>query len=535
MTNSGWTQITQSFTPGAFDELFLYLETRWSNNETLNTSDFYVDDIVVTAPEPPVIEDLTPIKDTLDFPIGVAIDSRETVGSPSELLLKHFDQVTPENFMKPEAWYDANGVFTPNAEADALMEFAQENDLKVYGHTLVWHSQTPAWFFQNSAGDPLTTSAADQEVLRTRLHDHIFSVAEYLSDTYGEFGSDTNPLYAFDVVNEVVSDSGDFADGLRRSEWYRILGEDFIDLAFQYADEAFNDVYADPAADRPVTLFINDYNTEQDGKQQRYHALVERLLARGVPVDGVGHQFHVSLSMPVSALDAALDAFEDTGLTQAVTELDVTIGTPVTQANLVEQGYYFRDAFRAFREHSDDLFSVTAWGLTDGRSWRASRRGAAHLQRRAPGEAGLLRHRRRRAAGPTPHGQRLPGRRAAGRGRHDRPRLAAAAAARHRGQRTVPAALGAGPPERLRRRRRRLGRRVRRLRVRGRGRDGHVRPERHGRRHRRGPGTRGRLLGGRSPAARLGGRPGRDPAVRRPGRRRRRHRRLEHPGIDRAP
>ena len=77
-----------------------------------------------------------------------------------------------------------------------------------------------------------------------------------------------------------------------------------------------------------MTLFINDYNSEQAGKQQRYHALVERLLARGVPVDGVGHQFHVSLSMPVSALEAALDAFEDTGLTQAVTELDVTTGTP---------------------------------------------------------------------------------------------------------------------------------------------------------------------------------------------------------------
>ena len=369
MSNSQWVEVTQSFTMGAADTAYLYFETSYNGT---NTSDLLIDDIVLRVPEPSVIEDLTPIKDTVDFPVGVAIDSRETVGSPSQLLLKHFDQVTSENFMKPEAWYDANGVFTPNAEADTLMEFAQENDLAVYGHTLVWHSQTPAWFFQGAGGAPLTDSAADQQILKDRMHDHIFSVAEYLSDTYGEFGSDTNPLYAFDVVNEVVADSSDFSDGLRRSEWYRILGEQYIDLAFQYANDAFNDVYADADADHPVTLFINDYNSEQGGKQQRYHALVERLLARDVPVDGVGHQFHVSLSMPVTALDAALDAFEDTGLKQAVTEFDVTIGTPVTQANLVEQGYYFRDAFRSFREHSDDLFSVTAWGLTDGRSWRAA-------------------------------------------------------------------------------------------------------------------------------------------------------------------
>ena len=121
-----------------------------------------------------------------------------------------------------------------------------------------------------------------------------------------------------------------------------------------------------------MTLFINDYNTEQSGKQQRYHDLVERLQARDVPIDGVGHQFHVSLSMPVTALEDAIVAFQDTGLIQAVTELDVTTGTPVTQAKLVDQGYYYRDAFRAFREHADDIFSVTVWGLNDGRSWRNS-------------------------------------------------------------------------------------------------------------------------------------------------------------------
>jgi endo-1,4-beta-xylanase len=327
---------------------------------------------------PPAVEDLTGLKETVDFPMGVAIDSRETSGTAAELLNRHFGQITPENHMKPEAWYDADRALRRHPEATALMDFARANDLKVYGHVLVWHSQTPAWFFQDDAGDPLPADEAGRAVLRERLRGHIFGVAENLSADYGLFGSDTNPLVAFDVVNEVVSDGGENPDGLRRSEWFRILGEEYIDLAFQYADEAFNETYAAPpsarstgtVADRPVTLFINDYNTEQGGKQDRYRALVDRLLARGVPVDGVGHQFHVSLAMPVSALEGALQRFADLPVTQAVTELDVTTGTPVSQARLIDQGYWFRDAFDVFRVHAEDLFSVTAWGLTDGRSWR---------------------------------------------------------------------------------------------------------------------------------------------------------------------
>ncbi len=372
VTNTGWTEVTASFTMPAADTALLYLETRYQGSGVPgNTSDFLADDIVVRVPEPPVIEDLVGLHETTDFPIGVAIDSRETVGSAAQLLTRHFNQITAENHMKPDAWYDAQRNFRPHDQAIALMDFAQDNDLRVYGHVLVWHNQTPAWFFQDSAGQPLTSSPAHQQLLRDRLRGHIFAVAESLRQRYGLFGSATNPLHAFDAVNEVVSDSGEFADGLRRSEWYRVLGESYLDLTFQYANEAFNDVHAVAGAD-PVTLFINDYNTEQAGKQARYKALVQRLLARGVPVGGVGHQFHLSLATPVSSLATALEAFAALPVKQAVTELDVTTGVPVTQANLIEQGYFYRDAFRIFRAHTDDLLAVTVWGLTDGRSWRAS-------------------------------------------------------------------------------------------------------------------------------------------------------------------
>ncbi|WP_152191737.1 endo-1,4-beta-xylanase [Georgenia satyanarayanai] len=366
VTAAEWTQVTATFTMPAADSARLYFETSYN---TGSDGDFLVDDVTIRSQDSTGIEDLTPLRDTVPFPVGVAIDRRETLGDSAALTTRHFDQVTGENHMKPEAWYDGR-TFRMHPEAAAIMDFAQAEDLDVYGHVLVWHSQTPAWFFQDAAGAPLTTSAADQQVLRDRMREHIFSVAETMSEQYGLFGSETNPLNAWDVVNEVVSDSGEFADGLRRSEWYRVLGEEFIDLAFEYADEAFNDVYAAPGTDRPVTLFINDYNTEQSGKQTRYFDLVERLVDRGVPIDGVGHQFHVNLAVPVQALEDAIVRFQDTGLVQVVTELDVTTGTPVTQALLVEQGYYYRDAFRVFREYAEDLYSVTVWGLIDTRSWR---------------------------------------------------------------------------------------------------------------------------------------------------------------------
>lgn len=376
LSSGEWREVAASITmpAGELETGLLYFETAYDGGAAGNTSTFYIDDISLTQAEELVIQELTPIKDTVDFPVGVAIDSRETGGAQAQLVNRHFEQVSSENFMKPEAFYNAEREFTPNAEGDLLMDFAADNDLRVWGHTLVWHAQTPAWFFQNAEGAPLSTSDADKQALRDRMRQHIFDVAGYYAGTHGLYGAE-NPIVAFDVVNEVVNDGAQYEDGLRRSEWYRILGEEFIDLAFQYADEAFNDVYAAEGADRPVALFINDYNTEQEGKQNRMRALLERMIDRGVAVDGLGHQFHVSLSFPVDALGAAIDRFADLPITQAVTELDVTTGTPESEALFVDQGYYYRDAFRDFRERAEELYSVTIWGLTDNRSWRSDRGG----------------------------------------------------------------------------------------------------------------------------------------------------------------
>lgn len=373
MTADAWTTVSAQWTaPGTAaagtDPTTLQVYIGTANLDPNVPYTYLVDDILITT-QHSSIPPLLGVKDTVNFPVGVAIDSRETVGDPSKLLLQQFNQVTPENHFKPEAWYDADHNFRPASDAIAIMDFAKANKLRVYGHTLVWYQQTPDWFFQDANGNPLTNSAADQALLTQRLHDHIFNVANWLATNYGQFGGG-NPLVAFDVVNEAVADTADNPDGLRASQWYNILGPNYINLAFQLANQAFNVDNAAPGANRPIKLFINDFNSEQLSKQDRYYALVQRLLAAGVPVDGVGHQFHVSLTTPLSSMASALNRFSSLPVAQAVTELDVTLATPVTQAEIIDQGYFYRDLFNVLRQHN--MFSVTLWGLYDTRSWRAS-------------------------------------------------------------------------------------------------------------------------------------------------------------------
>ncbi|MDU0347717.1 endo-1,4-beta-xylanase [Actinomyces sp. MRS3W] len=377
VTADGWTELTGSYTPTEGIDGTIYVELEDA------TASFYIDDAAITAYDcgRGPVDDSTPLVEALPYPVGVAVTANTLQGEALDLVNQHFNQVTQENFMKPEAWYNDDHTFvTDNEEANAVMDWAQANGGRVYGHVLVWHSQTPEWLFQHEDGTFLSAdSEADKQELRDRMRTHINNVAKYLSDRYGQFGSETNPLVAFDVVNEVIADSASpETDGLRDSYWYQILGEEFIDDAFIYANEAFNSTYAAPGADHPVTLFINEYNTQygtdSSSKTGRYHALVERLVERGVPIDGVGHQFHGWLTDDVEGFGAAMTAFDDLPVVQAVTELDVPTrtGTPVDTQTLLDQGRFYQRLFEMFAEQDakQDLFSVTLWGLVDSGSWR---------------------------------------------------------------------------------------------------------------------------------------------------------------------
>ena len=211
------------------------------------------------------------------------------------LVKQQFNAISPENVMKWESIHPRSGSDGYNFEpADRYVEFGEKNGMYIVGHTLVWHSQTPRWVFQGDDGNPIT-----REALLERMRDHIHTVV----------GHYKGRIKTWDVVNEALNDDG----SLRRSPWYRIIGEDYIAKAFEYAHEA------DPAAE----LRYNDYSIENEPKRNGVVALVKKLQAQNVPISGLGSQTHANLSWPTAQLlDSSLTAFAELKLPISITELD---------------------------------------------------------------------------------------------------------------------------------------------------------------------------------------------------------------------
>ncbi len=249
------------------------------------------------------------IKDafTKSFLIGMAGDV-PTGYSEQELSLatKHFGAVTPENCMKPESIQPQEGRWRFE-RSDALVDWAEQNKMTVHGHTLVWHQQTPDWFF----------SGGDKEVITQRLKDHIATLV----------GRYKGRIQSWDVVNEAINDGGNAetakTEHLRDSKWMQSLGPEFLTLAFKLAREA------DPDA----ILYYNDYNIESGPKHESSLVLLKRLLDEGAPIDAVGIQGHWrSGQVPFEAIDKAISNYAALGLKVSITELDVTIRGAVRRA-----------------------------------------------------------------------------------------------------------------------------------------------------------------------------------------------------------
>jgi endo-1,4-beta-xylanase len=290
------------------------------------------------------------------FPIGVAIRPQSVSGPESELILKHFESVTAENAMKMGPIHPKEDEYFWT-DADAIVNFAQTNKLKIRGHTLCWHNQTPSWLFKDAQGGDVT-----KEVLLKRLKDHITAVV----------GRYKGKIYAWDVVNEVIDD--DDSKYFRDSPWYKICGEEFVAKAFEYAHEA------DPNA----LLFYNDYNTESAGKRERIYKMLKGLLDKKVPIHGVGLQAHWSIFSPTEeALRQSIEKFSSLGLKIQFTELDISVYqsehsrrerradepdafTPEMEAKQIEQ---YKMVFKVFREYKDKITGVTFWNVSDKSSW----------------------------------------------------------------------------------------------------------------------------------------------------------------------
>ncbi|GIE85260.1 endo-1,4-beta-xylanase [Actinoplanes regularis] len=351
VTSSGWVNLTGHYTLAAdVDFLNLYVETASS------TGSLYIDDVTASyVPALPIQTDIPAVKSVVtEFPVGAAITGAEITTEHGELLARHFNSVTPGNALKWDATEPTENTFT-YTQADPLIAFAKAHDMKVRGHTLVWHNQTPAWVFQDASGAAMTATAENKALLLARLENHIRNVAAHYGDTIG----------TWDVVNEVIDESQ--SDGLRRSNWYNITGLDYLRTAFKVAREVV------PSA----KLCINDYNTNVAAKRDALYNLVVKLKGEGVPIDCVGHQMHVNVSWPsISDTEAMLKKFEGVGVEQQVTEMDVSIYTssgesfPTPPADrLLSQAYMYRDMFALFRKYKADLTSVTLWGLADDNTW----------------------------------------------------------------------------------------------------------------------------------------------------------------------
>jgi endo-1,4-beta-xylanase len=235
----------------------------------------------------------------------------------------------------------------------------------VVGHTLVWHNQTPRWVFQDEKGNPV-----DRETLLNRLREHIFTVV----------GRYKGRIKGWDVVNEALNQDGT----MRQSPWFKIIGEDYLAKAFQFAHEA------DPSAE----LYYNDYDLELPAKRTGGVALIQKLKAAGVPISGLGLQNHNLMDWPsVADEDATITAFKKLGMKIHITELDVDVlprttkpgadyavdvtvtpqlnpyadRLPDAQQQALAKRY--AELFQVYLKHRDAIERVTFWGVADADSW----------------------------------------------------------------------------------------------------------------------------------------------------------------------
>jgi endo-1,4-beta-xylanase len=288
------------------------------------------------------------------FTIGVAVEpSRLNSTDPhSELVRKEFNSLVAENAMKPESLQPIEGNFNFK-NADAIVDFAIAHNMKMRGHTLLWHNQIPAWFFKDPK-DP--SKLASREVVLKRMETHITTVLKHFKDKYG----DKNPIYCWDVVNEPISDQKGLRGLSEGSFWLDTVGEDYIEKAFEYAHKA------DPS----VKLYINDYNIERfSQKTIDMYNLVKSLKDKNVPVDGIGMQMHLNINSYVKDVKGSINKFKTLGVDLQVTELDMDLMGDVSEASLANQAKLYKDIFDVLIQEKQNISSVTFWGVSDELSW----------------------------------------------------------------------------------------------------------------------------------------------------------------------
>lgn len=312
------------------------------------------------------------MKDVLGkyFLIGTAINvnqAYERNPEATKAITDNFNAIVPENCMKGEEIHpEENRYFWD--DADRTVKFAEDHDMVIIGHCLVWHSQAPRWMFTDKEGKTVS-----REVLIDRMYHHITEVV----------GRYKGKIKGWDVVNEAFNDDGTY----RETPYYKIIGPDYFELAFKFAH----------AADPDAELYYNDYSMANPKKREAVVKLVKDLKAKGCRIDAVGMQSHNGLDYPdLTEYEKTIQALVAAGVKVQFTELDLNVLPNPHQFHNggaeISQNYEYQKAlnpfvkgldkktqklynerylafFKLYKKYAADIERVTLWGVDDGSSW----------------------------------------------------------------------------------------------------------------------------------------------------------------------
>jgi endo-1,4-beta-xylanase len=299
----------------------------------------------------------------------VAVTQNEISADRQELIKQQFNSLTPGNELKPDSVLDYAACASkpeiynesPAVKFDSMgpiFKFAKDNGIVMRGHTLVWHSQTPRWFFAEGYSAAANAPLVSKELMQKRLENYIRQVMEYTQKNY------PGMIYAWDVVNEAINSDGAKDDYRSKdSLWYQIIGPDYIEKAFEYARKY---------AAKDVKLFYNDYNTEDPGKMMSIYNMLKGLKEKGL-VDGIGLQSHIAVSSPsLINVESSIRKYSELGLEIQITELDMDMAEKTGEA-LMNQAKRYKRLFTMLKfldeSAAANITNVTFWGLSDDISW----------------------------------------------------------------------------------------------------------------------------------------------------------------------
>ncbi len=358
-----WVKLEGTYMPYGYDNYVLYVETSGDGTADFEIRNFTLRDQAL-AQAAPQESTLPALKDVYAayFDFGTSVTRNESA-NPSRMafVASQFNIVTAGNEMKPDFLIDVTRSRKASAEDDTavvlnfgsavpMLNWAQANGVKVHGHVFVWHSQTPEAFFHEryDTGAPYVS----REVMLARLENFMRQTFEWLEENY------PGVVVSYDVCNEVIDDG---SGKLRQSNWYKVVGEDYVHRAFEIARRC---------APEGVMLYLNDYNTAWQPKQNGLKHLVESLMEEG-NIDGYGFQMHHALNSPsVRSIKSCVENFASLGLKLRVSELDITVSQN-TESNFKAQARMYREILDICVAHADLFEAVQVWGVTDNLSWRA--------------------------------------------------------------------------------------------------------------------------------------------------------------------